>query len=207
MKNSSYWKYSAYCYDIITWASHCKLRDGAHWYNQVYETVFLGNLFILKADKSTSLSTAITPQCSVAESCAYADHSSYRTVTSELWLDYNHDFHYFPPTQERTWNIVICQLFSVEWHLSTKYDLWRSALLLHKIDGPSCLTIMHFSQLMPWLQNNNSNNDDDDDNEDDDKPSSPVSWASVKNRKVAKFFPIQITTLTQSLHITDVIPL
>lgn len=49
-----------------------------------------------------------------------------------------------------------------------------------------------------------SNNDDD--NEDDDKPSS-VSWASVKNRKVDKFFPIQITTLTQSLHITDVIQL
>lgn len=42
--------------------------------------MFLGNLFILKTDKSTFLSTAITPQCSVAESCAYAVHSSYYTV-------------------------------------------------------------------------------------------------------------------------------
>lgn len=67
---------------------------------------------------------------------------------------------------------------------------------------------MHLSQLISWLQNKhqlNNSNDDDDDDDDDKCPF--VSWTRMKNRKVAKFFPIQVTILTQSLHITDVIQL
>lgn len=133
MTNSSYWTYWEDCYDTVTWTSHCTSRNGVHWYNQDHEAMVTAGL--CKLTWAPSLSTAITPQCGMAGSCAYAVHSSYFSSWG-LWFDYSHDFPNFPSLQSRPQNVTIHQ-FSVERHPSTVWSVkWPPScpwLMRHRV--------------------------------------------------------------------------
>lgn len=137
--NSSYTTSLADCYDVVTWASHCKSRNGAHWYNQDQEAMFLGKLFTSKADvrnfPSNSLNTSMWCGRILCWCCSFFIEHSH--LGAGIWLQ--SWFSLFLPHSVKTMKYSYLPIAS-GMTSSTKFE-GRSTLLAARMTGaPSCLT-------------------------------------------------------------------
>lgn len=138
--HSSYSTSLADCYDVVTWASHCTSRNGAHWYNLDQEAMLLGKLFILKADMSNFPSNSHHTSCDVAGRCADAVHSPHCShLRAVIWLQSWLSLFLFHSVKTTKYSYlpISCGMTP-----RTKFDLWGSTVLaahtimLHHVSLP-----------------------------------------------------------------------